>query len=789
MTHALHHWHARILGTFFACLTAAALPSLAAPAMDMNAWSFDWEPVGLSGGGMVYQAAISPADPDVMMLGCDMTGTYITSDGGRHWRLIDHRQLRSDHLCQPAFHPKDRRIVYAPHGYTWILKVSRDLGEHWRTLSFVPTGLRGEIKIDPDYPQTIIVGGDDGASISHDGGRNWQVCEGVSGTGVSAAFDRSSPQEARVVFVATERGVWRSDDGGKTWRQKVEGLPHKRTYSFAASWYGRSPTSITTDDPAPFVLSFAGASDPATGCTVLYCSTPSGVEDGRFVGGVYRSRDLGEHWEWAMGSGINKDTHTYGNAWAPAPVAEYKYVVAADARPLTVYATNTRTGAEPPHNTGMFRSDDGGDTWRQTMYLSPRFKEFNLTPDYFIATERREMQTYATAVAIANSDPDRVIHAEGQIWITRDGGRTWKPGHTRLAAGQRPEPGAAWECNGLVLTATWHYYVDPFRPRRRYIAYTDIGLAISDDADASWRWWRVEGRAPWRNTCYELAFDPEVPGKMWGAFANVSNIPNSNIVREWQSTRGPGGVCLSTDFGETWTPLEGGLPEEACVSVIVDPRSPKGRRTLYAALFNAGVYKSTDDGRTWTKRSAGLGDPGNMRVCRLALHRDGTLFVLVTGKRKDNTFRPEGAGVYRSRDGGENWENITACIGLLWPKDFSVDPRSSDTIFVGAADADNGQGGLYRTTDGGRIWQRVAREATQHFGAYFDPRRPGWVYMTVSEVAARPSLWLSRDGGDTWRAIRTFPFAYAQRVDFDRTDPNVVYVTTFGAGVWRGRMW
>jgi len=780
-------------GVLIFLLTVLAPAGEVGPKATKGCPQFTWEPIGLSGGGMIWMAAISPVDPDLMMVGCDMSGVYITTDGARHWRMIHHEQLRDNLACRPGFHPKDKRVIYASYGNTG-LRVSRDTGAHWSTLGPVPGGFRGEIRLDPDYPETILIGGDDGASISHDEGKTWRLCEGPTGPGVSFAFDRSSPRDARVIFAATTRGVWRSDDGGKTWAPKTNGLPHERSFTFVADWYGRSPRTETTELPQPYILSFAGASDPKTGLTMLYCSTPSKSENGEFRGGVYRSRDLGEHWEWAMANGINKDTHVYGDVWTPGPVPEYRWVLAADAKPLTVYTMNTGTGLEPPHHTTAFRSDDGGDNWRPTLYLDPRFPEFNLSPpDYGTATEHRAMLAWPFAAAIANSDPERVLYAEGAIWVTRNGGRTWEPGHTALAPGQKAEPGAAWVCNGLMLTGAWHYYTDPFQPKRHYIAYTDIGIATSDDAAETWRWWRLEGRAPWINTCYELAFDPEVPGEVWGAFADVHNIPMSasgpdEYKEEVDDSRGPGGVCLSTDSGETWQALKGGLPKAPCTSVVLDPRSPKGRRTLYAAFYGEGVYKSDDDGKTWVRKSRGLGAPENLHACRLILYQDGTLFALVTAKRQGGEYLEGGAGLWRSRDGGESWECITTSVGLLWPKDFSVSPQSSEIIFLGASNAGNQQGGLYRTIDGGKTWQRVSRQGVGHFGAYFDPKRPGWAYATVADWGNSPTLWLTRDNGDTWEAFEEFPFIDPLRVEFDPADPDVIYVTTWGGGVWRGRM-
>src|SRR5262249_57424095 len=129
------------------------------------------------------------------------------------------------------------------------------------------------------------------------------------------------------------------------------------------------------------------------------------------------------------------------------------------------------------------------------------------------------------------------------------------------------------------------------------------------------------------------------------------------------------------------------------------------RRTLYASAFEAGGYKPTDGGRTWARASEGLGrGDASPRACRLILHRDGSLFCLVTARRQDGRYVAEGPGLYRSTDGGSSWRWINASRPLLWPKDFDVDPRDSRVIYLGASDAGNGEGGLYKTTDGGTGW-------------------------------------------------------------------------------------
>jgi len=704
----------------------------------------------------MFSPAISPIDPKLMMINCDMSAAYISSDGGHNWRMIHYSQLRTSTVCRPAFHPADPHTIYAANGWAGGLSISKDTGVTWKAIGNLPGNLTGEIAINPSSPEHMLAGAGGEVWRSDDSGTTWTRCDGPSGQPLSFHFDQIAPG---TWFAATVQGVWRSQDGGKTWERKASGLP------------------------AGAILAFAGGSNAKDGC-ILYVTVPGKLQDGKYVGGIYRSDDRGESWQSINGQGLNLETKPF-DEWPMDNIAQYSQIVTTNLKPRTVYAFGSGTGVPPPHNASIYRSDDAGASWRATFQADPRWQPMNVQQDYMVSADGQYYQE-KPRVTICATDPERLLVVAGRAYTTVDGGATWQLADTEQVPAAPDQP-RRWICNGLVVTTTWNYYIDPFQPNHHYISYTDLGFARSQDQGKTWEWWALKGRAPWVNTCYELAFDPEIPGKMWGAFSNVHDIPNDNIISGRHGNNGPGGVCLSTDFAATWTAAKQGLPVCATTAVVVDPRSPKGNRTLYAGQFGKGVFKSTDDGRTWTAMNQGLSTAGNLRVCRVVLHNDGTLFALTTALRRDREFTKEGVGLYRSSDAGDNWTLVNASRPLLWPKDFTVDPANSNVIYIGAANAgDDTQGGLWRTTDGGTTWNCILKKGPEHFGAYLHPKHPGWIYATLTESDPGAGLWLSKDNGATWSAMSGLPFGNAQRVAFDPADPQTIYVTTFGGSIWKG---
>ena len=197
-----------------------------------------------------------------MMINCDMSGAYISEDGGHHWRMINQRQLRSDTRCRPAFHPRDPQVIFASSGGQ--LRVSRDGGQTFTPIGNLESSPLGEIAIDPSQPDHMLVGTQDGrCCVSLDGGVNWTACAGPQGQLLAFHFDQTSA--GKTFFAATEQGIWRSDDQGRSWSARTTGLPWQE------------------------LQGFAGGSHAGNGRIRLYCSVRSKEVQGRFAGGIYVS--------------------------------------------------------------------------------------------------------------------------------------------------------------------------------------------------------------------------------------------------------------------------------------------------------------------------------------------------------------------------------------------------------------------------------------------------------------------------------------------------------------------
>jgi photosystem II stability/assembly factor-like uncharacterized protein len=235
--------------------------------------------------------------------------------------------------------------------------------------------------------------------------------------------------------------------------------------------------------------------------------------------------------------------------------------------------------------------------------------------------------------------------------------------------------------------------------------------------------------------------------------------------------------------------------------VAVRPDDP---RTWYVAAAYGGVWKTVNAGVSWTPVFDG--EPSASIGC-LAIDPKHPLTVWVgTGENNSQRSVGYGDGVYKSLDGGKNWENV----GLKSSEhigDILIDPRNTDVVYVAAQGplwSAGGDRGIYKTTDGGKTWTRV-KEFDEYTGANdlaFDPRDPDVIYATSYQRHRRvwtlidggpgSAIWKSTDAGATWRKLKNgIPEGDLGRIGLAvaPADPNVVYAiveaTGEGSGVYR----
>ncbi len=757
------------------------------------------QPIGLSGCGNLTTPAISPtniAGKSVprMMINTDMGGAYISDNGGTSWWMIDGQQLHGSTACYPAFNPQNADIIYAGYG-PWTpqgLKVSLDGGHTWSiygtsatNLGVYPDVVTGRITLDADQPTKLMFVGTSAQDVwtTTTNGQTWSKCAGPVGNFQNAYIDRSTSLSSRTCYVCTDQGVWRSTNGGSTWSECVSGLPSGSA-----------------------LQGFTGGHSSASG-TILYCAVHGTVASNLYVGGIYKSTNQGASWSLVTGSGLNY-TPTTGGPASDCP--QYLSILAQDTDPTQVWAYcqgNTFFGAD--HST-YYYTNNAGSSWNDTFQPDPRdasSQAVNCGPCELVADSGYYTVTAGMTLAICSTNAKWAINSDsyGQGWVTNTNGTNWSwntgtnpPAWNtitgQLASGSTyPSLASLWMCNGLTVTTCWDYKIDPFQTNRRYIGYSDFGMYISTDSGSTWSSWNST-KLPWTNTCYQLACDPSVPGRVYGAFSSMHDINSANDVMGWQGnlySYNQGGVGLSTDSCADWAPSNSGLPNVACTGIVIDPNSPTNNRTLYAAMFTSGIYKSTNSGATWTEMpSTGL--PASPHVVKVVLHKDGTLFAQVTGFDVPHSWPYQfipGAGVYRFN--GSGWTCLTTNVPttdtnpatkMHWPRGFAVDPNNSSTIYVTEIDFNNSPG-VFRTTNGGASWTQISN-MTGCYGITFNPLNPTWVYLVNADGTTNP-LFISEDSGTTFLPLLGLPFTGANSVIVDQNDPTNLYVMTFGGGAWK----
>ncbi len=709
------------------------LPIVLAAAVALTSASRNdrWRILGPGGGGAQFIPTVSPHDSKRVLVGCDMTGSYLTEDGGATWRMFNLRGVTRFF----EWDPNDAKVIYA--GNNGLYR-STDSGKTWRLVFPAPAQVTG-VEMNDDHADERILA-------------NGKPAERVSALAIN-------PADSKVLYAAIGRTLRVSKDWGSTWRIEREfPTPVRRVWAAGESLFAALERSVFIRESGAWTEGqplAAPWADITAGPPVLYAVSGQ-------TGSV--SEDGGKTWRgFAL----------------PASGARMQAVATSRRHPDTAYVSYSRLQMDGGHWFGVAKTTDRGRTW-QLVWKESDQSASNIHDAWISPRFGPGWGENPLNLGVSPNDPELCYATDyGRTLRTSDGGKTWDAVYSKRT-------GTGWTSTGLDVTTNYGVHFDPFDSKRIFITYTDIGAFRSEDGGQSWVSATEGVPHPWVNTTYWRVFDPEVRGRVWAVASGTHDLPRPKMWRRTPVARFGGGVIQSDDGGRTWHQRRTGMPETAATHILLDSKSSSKARTLYVAAFGRGVYKSVDGGAAWTLNNSGIAGEEPF-AWRLALDRDGGLYLVVARRTEDGSIGKAGDGaLYFSKDGAAHWTSLKLPEGVNGPNGLTVDPRDPKRLYLSAwrralPGADGG-GGVFLSTDAGATWRRVLDKDQHVYDVTIDPRDPRILYACGFESSA----WRSADRGETWQRIRGYNFKWGHRVIPDPADAAMIYITTFGGSVWHG---
>jgi photosystem II stability/assembly factor-like uncharacterized protein len=237
------------------------------------------------------------------------------------------------------------------------------------------------------------------------------------------------------------------------------------------------------------------------------------------------------------------------------------------------------------------------------------------------------------------------------------------------------------------------------------------------------------------------------------------------------------GVFRSTDGGDSWEKVLFVDEFTGAVDMVMDPGDPD---VLYVATYQrlrrawgfngggpgSGIYKTTDGGESWTELTGGIPSEDKGRIgLAIAVSSPNVLNALI------QTGDPGTTGVYRTEDGGMSWERVNSQnIRPMYYSEIFIDPNNPNRVFTMATSS-------HRSDDGGRTFTEIAVRPTYDVGVHAD-QHALWIDPTDSEhiyMGGDAGLHESYDAGDTFRKLNNFLISQFYAIGVDMRTPYNVY--------------
>jgi photosystem II stability/assembly factor-like uncharacterized protein len=681
-----------------------------------------------------------------------------------------------------------------------------------------PMGGRGyDIRMRPDNPDVLYVTDQfTGVHKSSDGGLNWvPINEGIdaragsSGEAIPTFCLTIDPNNCDIIWTGTLgfRGVYRSQDGGRTWEKRTNGIVENAQLTLRGF----------AIEPGNSNVVYA-AGDIDLGKRLWYNATK---------GVVYKTIDAGLNWT---------------AIWRGDNVARYVLIDPTNVNTLYVStgiwdreAANSNLAANEPGGVGILKSTDGGVTWRTintglnnlyvgSLFMHPTnpnillagvgFGFYFVGNGAYLTTDGGEHWEHVlptneliTSVEISSKDPNIMWAGGIGFYQSVDGGKNW----TRYW-GQN----GFWGPPGVRLGNPIDFQADPRNPLRIFTNNYDGGNVLSEDGG---RTWIESSRGYVGSTVTALTVLTQNPSVVYSS--------------------GKGGPYASVNGGRTWhgiNNIRGAIPPGNAAKIVIDPSDSD--HLVMSEGKDARVFESHDQGKTWdvivdyrdelwakhgsgasegmlaiayapsraNKVYGGFGwyvcgqhypegmvktpivsfliseDAGHTWMRRTGTALDGwsVTDIVVHPANADQAWASTaGAGVFRTFDGGTTWQSVSNGLDTLVVACLTMNPQNPKVLYAGTV-----RFGMFKTEDGGVTWRLVTAGLNPNeniISIVIDPTRPNVVYAG-SEFSG---VYVSEDAGTSWRLINDGLRTRAVHALGISQDGQVLYAGTDGEGVFR----
>jgi photosystem II stability/assembly factor-like uncharacterized protein len=678
-------------------------------------------------------------------------------------------------ISEIALDPENPWIYYVATAHGGLMKTT-DNGASFSSLTekepFVSTGA---VAVAPSNPKIIWLGTGEandrnssgwgtGVYRSSDGGSTWTK----AGLERSRAIARIvvHPKDPETAYAAVagdlwtataERGLYKTTDGGKTWKAVLQA---------AAPDSDKTGAGDVVLDP----------SNPETVYAALYARrrTPwsfvAGPEatGGRDVGGIFRSTDGGASWKKLSG-GLPGATGRIGlSIFAKNPKIVYAIVQSAESGTSNINEVTSKKG-------GVFRTEDGGDTWQRQSNLNPR-------PFYF------------SQIRVDPQDDKKVYVLGFALHVSEDAGRTWREDRFKNVHS---------DCHALAI--------DPRTPERLLLG-TDGGVYASYDRGAHW-----DHRATMAiGEFYRVAVDNSIPFRICGGLQDnlnwvgpsATSTKDAIVNEDWINIQGGDGFYCAFDAGNpniVYAESQSGfahrmnLVSGATKQLRPQPaegqtafrfhwnspfvQSPNDPNVMY--LAGNRVFVLTDHGESWRAISPDLSTNNAERIATTGSGAEtyGVVFTLAESTVKSGLLwaGTDDGKVWVTEDSGGKWTDLTTSLPAEARGQWiaRVEPGHKDEkvayLVVSVYHTGNYAPLIYRTSDLGRTWQAAAANLPKEWPARVvreDPANPDLLF-----AGTELGLYVSFDRGGAWQPLGNLPSVPVDDILVHPRDRDLVIAT------------